>query len=224
VIPGTASRRSPIQHLLEACGAELRDFGGSCFAVRVESDAAEARALTSLGICDVSGLQKLGVKGPDAAAWLHSVGIDVPAKILGSDPLPEGGVIVRFGRDEFFLEDGITNAALPKLTTKADSHRGDLYRIEHDEATFLLVGDRANKVLAQTCGINFGEVAAQRILFTRVAGVSCGILPESANVSTYRLWFDPSYAVYLWTTLVEICESLDGRVIGAGCLYPELLK
>lgn len=180
--------------------------------------------MTSLGICDVSGLQKLGVKGPDAAAWLHSLGIDVPAKILDSNSLPPGGVIVRLGRDEFFLEDDIANTALPRLMTKADAHRGDMYRVEHDEATFLLVGDRATQVLAQTCAINFREVVPQQVVFTRVAGVSCSVLPALADIPTYRFWVDPSYAVYLWKTLVEICESLDGRVIGAGCLYRELLR
>ena len=217
------TRRSPIQHLLEACGAELREFGGGCFAVRVQSAEVEARARESLGICDLSGLQKLGVKGPEAESWLKSQEIDIPTDIFESSTLPEGGVIVRLGQAEFFLEDGIANATLPALAANADSHLGELFRVEHEEATFLLVGARAHEVLAQTCAINFGEVAAKQVVFTRVAGVSCGVLQDSASVPTYRFWVDPSYAVYLWKTLVEICESLDGYVISAGCVYPQLL-
>ena len=205
--------------MLEARGAELRAFGGSCFAVRVQSADVETRARESLGICDVSGLQKLGVKGPDAESWLHSLGIEIPARIFDSNSLPPGAVVVRLGANEFFLEDGMANTVVPKLIAKADSHRGELFRGVHEEATFLLVGARAHEVLAQTCGINFREVAARQVVFTRVAGVSCGILHDSTKVPRYRFWVDPSYAVYLWEMLVEICESLNGCVIGAGCLY-----
>ena len=60
---------------------------------------------------------------------------------------------------------------------------------------------------------------------TRVAGVSCCVFPDTiGGIPAYRIWVDTSYALYLWETLVEICESVGGGVIGAGCVFPELLS
>jgi|CXWL01.1.fsa_nt_gi sarcosine oxidase subunit gamma len=220
-----ATRRSPIQHLLESSAAEFRDFAGSSYAVRFRSAEDEQRTLELLGLCDLSGLQKLGVKGPAAATWLTNNGLQVPRDIFASRPLLGGGMIVRFGPREFFLEDGIANANLPALAAKIGSRQDGLVRVEHQEATFVLTGHRCLELFAQTCGINFREALPDKVVFTRVAGVSCGILPESLHggVPAYRLWVDPSYAVYLWETLAEICASLGGGVIGAGCIYSELL-
>lgn len=232
------TRHSPIQHLLETQSFEFRDFGGSSYAVRDGSEEDDLRTLELLGLCDLSGLHKLGLKGPDAETWLNSKGLDVPSDIFASRLLADGGVILRLGADEFFLEDNIANTNLSPLSVRIDSHKGRLVRVERQEATFLLTGCRALDVLAQTCGVNFREVTPQKVVFTRVAGVSCGVYPETlsppipagsgvpsvdAKASAYRLWVDPSYAVYLWETLAEICQSLDGGEIGAGCIYSELL-
>lgn len=217
------TRQSPVQHLLESHAPEFRDFGGGSYVVRLRAEQDEQQSLESLGLCDLSGLQKLGLKGPDARAVLEREGLDVPGEIFESRPLPDGGVIVRIGVGEFFLEDNIANSNLPTLLDRIDAHDGQLYRVEHQEATFLLVGHRVVEVLAQTCGINFAETMPSKVVFTRVAGVSCGILPETIrDTPAYRLWIDPSYAVYVWETLSRICEGLDGSVIGAGCIYSEL--
>jgi len=198
---------------------------GIVLAVRIQDDEAERVALEFLGLCDLSGLQKLGLKGRDAERWLVGEGIDVPATVFDSRPLESGGVIIRFGSDEFFLEEGISGSTVSTLAERIDSQNGHVFRVEHQEATFLLTGSRSQEVLAQTCGINFAEVAQRRVIFTRVAGVSCGLLPDAVgDIPVYRILVDPSYAVYLWETLVEICESLGGKMIGAGCLYPELLS
>ena len=78
-------------------------------------------------------------------------------------------------------------------------------------------------MLAQSCSINFNEASLNQLLLTRVAGVNCGVLPETiGNRQFFRLWVDYTYAIYLWTTLVQIFEDLDGSVVGAGCIFPEL--
>ncbi|MBC8351472.1 MAG: hypothetical protein H8E66_05765 [Planctomycetes bacterium] len=223
-MPNAVTRSSPIQHLLESRGAKFRDVGGSSYAVHTDSEEDDLRTLERLGLCDLSGLHKLGVKGPDSETWLTSKGLDVPSDVFASCSLPNGGTIVRLGAGEFFLEDDINNTTLLALADRLDTHKGKLVRVEHQEATFLLTGRRSLEALAQTCGINFREVTSRKVVFTRVAGVSCGIHPETfREVPAYRLWVDPSYAVYVWETVAEICQSLDGGEIGAGCIYFELL-
>jgi glycine cleavage system aminomethyltransferase T len=221
----SAVSRSPIHDDLNSRGAEWCSIDGIDFAVRIRDEETERGAMESLGLCDLSGLRKLGLKGRDAESWLTGEGIDVPQTVFGSRPLGPNGLIVRFGPNEFFLEDGIGNSTVSPLADRIDSHDGQVFRVEHQEATILLTGSRSLEVLAQTCGINFGDVAPRQVIMTRVAGVSCGVFPDAVrNIPVYRIWVDPSYAVYLWETLAEICESLTGKVIGIGCVYPELLS
>lgn len=219
--PEIGTRRSPIHELLQARHAEWRVVAGAPLAVRIETDEAERATAQTLGLCDVSALPKLGLKGPDAEHALTDRGIEVPGAIYESCRLAGGGWIVRTGANEFFLESGATDDSVALLAS-LDSARGRVFRIERQDATFLLAGSRASEVLAQTCGANVREAAAHRLMLTRVAGVSCGVFPQFfADAPGYRLWVDYSYAVFLWESLVEICESLDGRVIGAGCLLAE---
>jgi glycine cleavage system aminomethyltransferase T len=201
----------------------LRSFGGGLYAVRAGSEEDDRRASQRLGLCDLSGLRKFGLQGPDAHRWLADEGLDVPGDVFASCSLPGGGVVVRMGTNEFFLEENISSSAFPALAARIDSFEGRRLRVEHQEATFLLTGRCCLDVLAQTCAIDFRAVAPQKVIFTRVAGVNCGVHPESlGDLPAYRLWVDASYAEYLWETLAEICESLDGGAIGANCIYPEL--
>jgi hypothetical protein len=42
-------------------------------------------------------------------------------------------------------------------------------------------------------------------IYTRIAGVSCGIIPfEESGQRLYRIWVDYTLAAYLWETLAEI--------------------
>jgi len=179
--------------------------------------------MQSLALCDLSGLPKLGLKGPQAAGWLKEQQIEAPPDLYDTRRLADGGLIAKIAGDEFLLEGGVSGDSPGPLAERLKDDTAGVSRIERQEATFLLVGSRAREVLAQTCGINFRETPIERVIYTRVAGVSCGIIPqELANVPAYRLWIDYSFAPFLWETLVDICESLEGRVIGAGCLFPEL--
>ncbi len=220
----TQTRQSPIHHWLEKREPEWGLVCNCPTAIRYQTDVAERAAMNSLGLCDVSGLTKFGVKGPESDDWLAGQGIDVPSGIYASRSLKGAGLIVRFATDEFFLESGIDGGFVAELSSQLDLQPAHVFRVEHQEATFLLTGSCATDVLAQTCGINFGEMAQRQVIFTRVAGVSCAVFPDSTQeIATFRFWVDFSYAEYLWETLVEIIESLDGKIIGAGCLFPELL-
>lgn len=221
-MPEIPTRRSPIHQSLEAAGAEWRLAGGMPCAVRFRAAEAEREAIRTLGLCDMSALAKLGVKGRGAEGWLRDQGIDAPGEVYLSRRLAAGGLIVRLAADEFLLEGGLGDASVATLAERLDAHGGTVLRVERQETTLLLIGSRAIDVLAQTCGINFREATAERLVLTRVAGVNCGVLPERVgDVPAYRLWVDCSYAVYLWTTLVEICQSLDGCVVGAAVVDPE---
>ena len=222
-MPDTPTRRSPIHQSLETKGAVWRLTGDMPMAVQFDRPQAEREAISTLGLCDLSALEKLGIKGRDAEVWLRDQGVDAPARVYESRRLADWGIVVRLAADEFLLESGIAGESVRALADRLVSHQGHVFRVERQEATFMLVGPRAIDVLAQTCGINFRDAPPNRLVLTRVAGADSGVLPDPlGNTPAFRIWIDYSYAVYLWTTLVEICESLRGRVVGAGCIFPEL--
>ena len=217
-------RQSPVRHLLEASGATMRDVADGSFAVAIQSAEVEARASRRLALCDLSPLRKLGVKGRGAAAWLAGLGVAAPDSVFDTTVLPAGGIAARVGANEFFLEDGIGGQTVRELSHQLDEQGGEVRRVDREDATFVLLGAASGEVLAQTCGIDFRQFKTSQLALTRIAAVSCAILKDSIAASAWRIWVDPSYAEYLWEALVEISQSLDGEMVGAGCLYPELLR
>ena len=183
---------------------------------------AEAAAVKTLALCDMSGLPKLGLKGTSAADWLAGQSVDVPETVYDTRRLPDDGVCVRLPDDELMLESGITARTVPALSGAFVSAEPGVVRVERQEATFLLTGARAIEVLAQTCGVDFRDVPDDRAILTRVAMVSCTILPESTgDVKRYRLWLEYGYAVGLWDILATIARELGGSVVGARAVYPD---
>jgi sarcosine oxidase subunit gamma len=208
--------------LLERPTTQWGRVAGMAIALHLGAPQEEAAAAAVLGLCDLSALPKLGVKGRGAEAFLRDQAIDVPAAIYDTRPLADGGLIVRLGASDFFLE-GVSGEVLPRLSVALAGAIPGVYRVERQDATLLLVGTRAQEVLAQVCSIDFRTAPSGRLILTRAAGVNCGILPESiGGRPVYRFWVDPTYAVSLWQMLAEIVEDLGGRVVGAACFYPDL--
>ena len=175
-----------------------------------------AARLGAVGICDVSLLPKLGVKGTGAAGWLAEQWLKVPEEVYASAPLEAGGLIVRLGADEFLIEAGSLDESLAALRERMPGDALHVAPVAREDAGLLLVGPRATEMLLQTCGYEFAKSPDQRFVHTRIAGVSCGVLPQQILGNRgYRIWFDPSYALYLWETLVEIATELGGGMVDA---------
>jgi sarcosine oxidase, subunit gamma len=190
-----APRRSPVHDLLQPQGE-------GDLPTRVFS------------LCDLSTLPKLGVKGRGAEAWLRTQGIILPAATYDTLPLDGGGLIVRLGSADFFLEGGDSDSVLPRLSAELARFPPQVYRVERQDSTFLLSGERAPEVLAQVCSIDFDSAPPRRLCLTRVAGINAAILPDRTEEGTlFRLWVDYTLAVYLWTILVEVKHDLGGRVV-----------
>ena len=216
------TRRSPIHHLLETRQPQSSPVGDTPSVAGFQTEEAQQAALRTLGLSDVSHLTKLGVKGRNAENWLSNQGVDVPAGIYASNRLADDGLIIRLGTDEFLLQSGSEDESVPALAARLESDQEHVYRVERQEGAFWLVGSRAREVLAQTCGVDFRQAPSQRLVLTRVAGVNCGVFPDPmADAPAYRLWVDYTYAAYLWETLLQICQDLDGRVISPECIVPE---
>jgi sarcosine oxidase subunit gamma len=188
---------------------------------------------TTLGLCDVSALQRLVIKGPDAASFLESraVAEALPTELFQVLPLKSGGLIARTGRAEFFLEDafdsgdcGRQDIVGPLAESLLGSPQPGVYLAIRQDASFLISGDRTSALFLQTCGYDFrqpnlhpcgGPEPATAMVMTRVAGVSVWVVHRIINGNrVYQLWVDGTYGCYLWETLLEITRELGGDAVG----------
>ena len=152
---------------------------------------------------------KLGVKGPSLAEWAKEHGIEIPESIYATLSVGQHGVLARVGAGELIVECAADDVLLTRFEAALQANDTGVYRIDQESVTLVLQGDMALGVLAQTCGVDFAAEPVDRMVYTRVAGASCGVLPrDEGGQRVYRLWVDYSLAPYLWQTLAEIAVEL----------------
>ena len=205
-------RRSPVEPDLTTRGAHWSRLGDARLATRLNLDGTGA----TVTLCDLSPLGLVGVKGPQSSTWLAQRGLLVPEAIYQTTRLPDGGVVGRLGQEEFMVGGGTNLDFVTSIVQDLRASADPPYCVEREDASFLLAGDGSLAALAQTCGVDFLAAAEDQLVLTRVAGVSCTILPQHRHDrASWRLWCDPSFATYLWGQLTTIVEDLEGCVVGA---------
>jgi heterotetrameric sarcosine oxidase gamma subunit len=161
------------------------------------------------GFSHPAELVKLGVKGRELVPWAEENRIEIPTKMYETLQVGEGGVLARVGGDEVILECSPGAALHAQFEKALGQPRRAIFRVVQQSATYELAGLRAKDVLAQTCAIDFRAAERNRIMFTRIAGVSCGIIPLQRNEGmAYRIWVDYTFAQYLGETLANIISEL----------------
>jgi len=168
---------------------------------------------TTIQINHFGVLPRLGLKGPGVARWLGVQSITTPSDILSAVPIAGDAWIARLAAVEYLIEGNTDSDLVSDLRGRLSPLPSGILLIPRCDVTFLLAGSNARSVFAQTCGIDFRLAQPQRLVFSRVAGVSCGILPEVTNgLINYRMWVELSYAAYLWETLAGIVTELGGMI------------
>ena len=220
--PTAPERLSPVHEELEHLQPRWGELGGMPVALSFGIAQTAAGSAGSLALGDASALPRLTVKGPGAEAFLAEQGLVPPAEIYAHVPLERGGLLARTGGAEFFLEDGPRGGIVGALSKQLAAPRPGVCHVLRQDASFLLGGSEVLQVLAETCAVDF-RTSDSRMVFSRVAGVSCSILKrtlESANV--FQLWLDGSYGPYLWHTLLGIVTEWHGVPVGLPHFFPEL--
>jgi len=198
---------------------EWRQIQGMPAAWSFQSLEAEKSNMADLALCDCSCLPRTSLKGPAAVAWLEGLGIAVPPKLYEHSNWNGEGLIIRVDKQEVFLEDDLERQGVKQIMEHHLAAPSGVYRVERQDASFLLSGARAGEVLLETCGYDF-RPSGNHLVMTRVAGVSCAVLRlEKSKVPLFRFWLDCSYGAYLWEALHEIVHDHGGDVVGMGCLY-----
>src|SRR5579862_8533307 len=109
---GEAVRRSPVHEALDHLHPEWSLLHGMSVALSIPDGNAAARRL---GLCDVSGIPRLGLKGAGAAEWLKEHAIAVPPAIYDCAPLGKTGFVARTGSAEFLIEDSLGDDIVSRL-------------------------------------------------------------------------------------------------------------
>lgn len=215
------NRQSPLHDALSAMRPTWIELAGMPAPVDFGHPGPERVCARRLGICDFSAFPRLLAKGPNAAEWLAGQQLPIPDRTYGVAPLPRGGLLVRTGGAEFFLEDGLHGGVASRLQSAGLPPAGCSLAARQD-AAIVLCGERAVEVLSQTCGYEFRRGQPEFVM-TRVAGVSCAVFERTIDdVSCFQLWLDGTYGPYLWETLVEVAREAGGNIVGLGCFFPEL--
>jgi sarcosine oxidase gamma subunit len=178
-------------------------------------------AVGKLRLLELSGLARLGVKGPRAQAFLHSVGVDTPAApnhvVLGASGL----LVAALSKSEFFLSD-VPGASSSKIADVREAVAGTpegSFLVEHGEALYCfgLAGALRYDLYARLCSLDFGNPAAAsgRVLQTKLAHLSAIVLRCGGAADSYDLIFgDVSLATYMWRMLCETVNQLGGDAVG----------
>jgi len=222
-MPDSMTYRSPIHAWLEQRNPHWAVLQHMAVAMHFGAPEQEQQFLQTLALCDHSFTPQFSFKGPAAADWLAQQGLTVPSTIFAAQRLEHDDLLFRVGADEFLLQCGLHDELAERLRGPLDSELPGCHRLVRQDATFLVSGSQAVQVLAQTCGVDFQQSPQQKLVFTRVAGVSCSVLPDThKDCPTFQITVDPSWSLALWESLVTIVEDLGGTVVGLGSLYPTL--
>ncbi|PUA17762.1 hypothetical protein C7W93_18025 [Glaciimonas sp. PCH181] len=214
----TSLRRSPLQSAITPHHPQWVIIDGMSTAFQF--DTKDAERMAALGIADLSFMFRCGLKGPHSVAWLTAQGLPIP-QINSWEPLPGGGIIARLGVTEFLIEDSAGDSTAKQLADALKTRPDGVYPVLRQDASFAVTGAFLQTLLRQTCAMNFNvlDLSTRPLALTSMVGVQVLVIPSELNEQPlYRVWFDGTYADYLWQTLLGIAGEHGGGPVGLDCL------
>lgn len=214
-----AQRVSSLHEQFPADQTLWREIAGMQAAVALSADARPS----SITLADASCLPRMGVKGARAESWLVSQGVQPSAGANTWTRTADGTLVARLARSEFFLEGRADGGSIARLRAALKPASG-VTPVLRQDAALVLFGPRVNELLVQVCNIDFRAHAtdARDLVMTSMVGVSVLVLWEPfKGLPRYRIWCDHSFAPYLWETLMQIAQEMEGGAAGLQQLLPE---
>lgn len=207
-------RRSPIAAWHEAHASAWIELEGMPIPSRFSSQAGNAVVLE-----DLSWRRRVGCKGEAAADFLQSQGWPVPQAWNSWRVDADGVLVARVGMSEFLIEaTGSDSTQVRTFSSQVLPAR--VYPVVRQDFTFALGGPRARELLSEVCALDVRPVIAYSgeqaglLALTLMAGVSVMLMPRvTATGSEFTIWCDPSFAPYLWATLIAIARDLGGGAV-----------
>lgn len=171
----------------------------------MEPDSAASR----IGLEEVRDGRKISLHGPGLSSWLGRHGFSLPQNMYEVARRDDHSIIARTGADEVFIESFSADSEFAMEPAELLASQDGITVIDQQLVTLRLSGEHAHAILAQTCGVDVKCEPTDRIFYTRIAGVSCAMIPQVHDTQRgYLIWVDSSLASYLWRTLIDIGRSV----------------
>jgi sarcosine oxidase, subunit gamma len=182
---------------------------------------------SALRLEDLSWRPRFGCKGPGAQDWLTAQGYGVPMA-ANSASLEAGVLVARLATSEFLVEavgsapgaqhgadPGAQRVAATGMQLSQGTRPAVVYPVAREDTVIGLRGAGLNAVLRQTCSVDFApwfDTAQDgAVLMTSLAGVGVLAWPQrTGQGASLTLWSDPTFAHYLWSTLLEVGADAGG--------------
>jgi sarcosine oxidase subunit gamma len=178
-----------------------------------------------LRLDDLSQHQRFGCKGPGAEPWLAAAGYNVPQAPNSAVVDASGVLVARLATSEFLIEAVAGDSARVSSTRRqlgAASRPANVYPVARQDLVVGIQGPGIQTLLRQICSVDFAPLfescgpAAGPIVLTSMVGVGVVAWPRRTEGGpALRVWLDPSFAHYFWTTLLEVGRGVGALVIGS---------
>ena len=221
------SRRSPLYHAHRQGGALFRELSGWEVAASYTSPSEEGIALReSGGICDVSHLGKLTVRGVDSFSVLTRVFGDAsisvgnarlyPTTPTGTDPIQSRVAVLT--RDEALI------LTLPSVTTLIQQSLeaalegcAHVVDITSTRAGIHVIGPKSHRVLSKIVELDIDPQVFPDGLCLQGKAAEIHVLVIRADVSDllgYQLYVTRDFAEHLWEALLHAGEGEGVAPVG----------
>ena len=186
------------------------------------SSSQEDQRKKTLGICDVSCLQRFGVKGLNITQWLHAKSMTYPATPNSWSLHGNSTLVLRLGNSEFLVEDQPeANACAPLINCTHFEPYG-VVPVQRNDTALILSGSKLQSLLSELCTLDLRDDALgeNAVVMTQMAGISVTLLRQTLKGEpVIRLWCDGTYGPYIWHTLNEIAEEHGGGAVGMDAFF-----
>lgn len=217
---------TPIAYGLFSLDPTMGEFNGMEVAVAFEGELIETNRKSILGVTDVSCFARFGIKGPEAANWLISQGVQIPTS-KNEWIEHEGYLVLRLGGSEFLIEDQYNSNICQKLAGFNQASIASAYKVQRADAAFILSGSEVLNMLSELCILDLRDsaLASNTVIMTQLAGISATLLRMPLNgEQVYRVWCDGTYGSYMWDMLLEVATELKGGAVGLASHFKSIHK
>jgi aminomethyltransferase len=201
-----------------AAGARMVDFAGWRMPVQYRGIVEEHLAVrTRAGLFDVSHMGEVGVRGPQALAFLQHVTCNDVARLAprrvqyNALTTPQGTfvddlLVYRLGAEEFLLVVNASNTTKDLAWLREHGRRFDVEPVDLSEewAQLALQGPRAAEILGPLADADVGGLRYYGFVHTGVCGVGCLVSRTGyTGEDGFEIYAPPAAAVSLWHAITE---------------------
>jgi sarcosine oxidase, subunit gamma len=178
-----------------------------------------------LRLDDLSQHRRFGCKGPGAEPWLAAAGYTVPPAPNSAAVDAAGVMVARLATSEVLVEavdGGSEHVNSTRRQLASASRPTDVYPVTRQDMVVGIQGPGIQTLLRQVCSVDFVPLfescgpASGPVVLTSMVGVGVVAWPRRTEGGhALRVWLDPSFAHYFWTTLLEVGRGVGALVIGS---------